>query len=251
MDRWVGKVAVVTGASAGIGAAIAEALVKEGLLVVGFARRQVKLEVLAKSFHGLKGKFYVKQCDVSNEEDLVAAFNWVKTELGGIDVLVNNAGVINSRKFLDDDIPSLRNMLNVNFVATAIGTQEAVASMRSRKVPGHIININSVAGHVTPPVPMAISAYCSTKYAVTALTETVRKELAAANAEIKITSLSPGFVATEILQKASYDATILEKFRHAPHLEPKDISDAVVYVLGTPQNVQITELTIRPLNEAM
>ncbi|XP_015513017.1 farnesol dehydrogenase [Neodiprion lecontei] len=250
MDRWVGKVAVVTGASAGIGAAIAKALVKEGLTVVGFARRLERLETLSASLIGAKGKFYAKQCDVSKEEDLLDAFKWVKTEFGGIDVLVNNAGVVNGRKFLDDDAASLRNMLNVNFMATAIGTQEAVASMQSRNVPGHIININSVVGHKVPDKVMSSSAYCSTKFAVTALCETVRKEIATAKSDIKITSLSPGFVATEIIQQSGMtESAALELYKTLPCLEPQDVANAVVYVLGTPKNVQITELKIQPLHE--
>ncbi|XP_015512679.1 farnesol dehydrogenase [Neodiprion lecontei] len=252
MDRWIGKVAVVTGASAGIGAAITEALVKEGLLVVGFARRLEKLKTLSASLKGAKGKFYVKECDVTEDQDLLDALKWVEAEFGGIDVMVNNAGVVNATRFLDDDVASFRNMLNVNFVAGAIAIQVAVASMQSRKVPGHIININSIAGHSIPAVPINMSAESSTKYAVTALTELVRRELAVTNAKIKITSISPGnVVGTEILEKAGYDSAELETLQDLPYIEPKDIANAVVYVLGTPHNVQITELTIRPLNELL
>ncbi|XP_046744603.1 farnesol dehydrogenase-like [Diprion similis] len=252
MDQWIGKVAVVTGASAGIGAAVTEALVKQGLLVVGFARRLEKLETLSASLKGAKGKFYVKQCDLTKDQDLLDALEWVDSEFGGIDVLINNAGVVNATTFLDDDIADFRNMLNVNFVAGAIATQKVVASMQSRKARGHIINLNSIAGHSIPAVPIGMSAESSTKYAVTALTELVRRELAVANANIKITSISPGYVVgTEILAKAEYDPAELEKIKDLPYIEPKDIVNAIIFVLGTPQNVQITELTIRPLNELL
>lgn len=248
MDRWVGKVAVVTGASAGIGAAIAASLVKEGLLVVGLARRLEKLEKLSSSLGGAKGKLYARECDVSNEEDLLEAFEWIKTKLGGVDILVNNAGVVTHKRVIDDEIESFRNILNVNFLASAISVKEAVASMLDRKVAGHVINMNSILGHPIANFSMPTSVYSSSKYAVTALTESVRKELAAANSKIKITSLSPGIVATEIFELGGI-SNVEEMFAKTPHLESKDIADAVLYILGTPENVQITELTIRPTGD--
>lgn len=174
MDRWLGKIAVVTGASAGIGAGIAEALVREGLIVVGLARRLEKLEKLAESLSGDKGKFSVRRCDISKEQDLIDAFEWIKSEFGGIDILVNNAGVYSNKKitgkiiflfmflyfwnfvlslcaifsflisnfFLEDDINGFRKILDTNVLATAFCTREAIASMKNRKVAGHIININ-------------------------------------------------------------------------------------------------------------
>ncbi|XP_046748682.1 farnesol dehydrogenase-like [Diprion similis] len=250
MDRWTGKVAVVTGASSGIGAAVTEALVKEGLLVVGIARRLERMKELSRSLAGAKGKLYPRQCDVSKEEDLLNAFKWVNTELGGIDILVNNAGVVKHRKVMDDDIDSFRNMVNVNFMATLIGTKEAVASMQERKVSGHIVNINSILGHSIPDMPMPVSVYPSTKYAVTALSELTRKEFAANKIRVKVTSISPGFVATEIFKVGGISET--EKlFQDTPHLQPKDVADAIVYVLGTPEHVQISELTIRPVCEML
>nr|XP_046487728.1 dehydrogenase/reductase SDR family member 11-like [Neodiprion pinetum] len=246
MDRWIGKIAVVTGASSGIGAAVTEALVRKGLLVVGIARRVERLEKLSASLDGAKGKFYPRKCDVGKEEDLLSAFEWVKTELGGIDILVNNAGVVKHCKVMDDNIDSYRNMVNVNFMATVIGMHEAVASMQHRKVSGHIVNVNSVLGHSIADLPMPVSVYPSTKYAITALSEVTRKELAADNVRIKVTSVSPGFVSTEIFETGGLSDT--EKlFQRTPHLQPKDVADAIVYVLGTPENVQISELTIRPI----
>lgn len=92
MDRWVGKVAVVTGASAGIGEVIVELLAKAGVHVVALARRIENLEALAAKLNGAKGKVYPKQCDLNKEDDIVNSLKWVETTLGGIDILINNAG---------------------------------------------------------------------------------------------------------------------------------------------------------------
>ncbi|XP_046748684.1 farnesol dehydrogenase-like [Diprion similis] len=244
MDRWAGKVAVVTGASAGIGAAIAESLVEAGVQVVGLARRLERLEALAASLKGTPGKLYPRQCDVRKEEELLDAFMWVKAELGGVDILVNNAGIGKHKKIIEDDVDSFRSILEVNVLAMAIGIREAVASMKSRDVEGYIVNINSVAGHVIPSgYPSSI--YAPSKHAVTALTETVRMELAAdPRNKIKITSISPGFVKTDIMQSAGLpDAD--KFFESMPHLDVKDVVNAVSYVLGTRNIVQVTELIIR------
>lgn len=93
MNRWEGKVAIVTGASAGIGAAVAEKLAKAGVVVVALARRLNRLEELSANLEGAGGKLYPRQCDVTKEEELLEVFEWVNAELGGVDILVNNAGV--------------------------------------------------------------------------------------------------------------------------------------------------------------
>lgn len=98
MDRWNGKVAIVTGASSGIGVAVAEGLVKRGVKVVGLARRVDRLQELASKLG--KDKFYFVQCDLRKEEDLLKAFKWVEKELGGVDILVNNAGTMHLAKVI-------------------------------------------------------------------------------------------------------------------------------------------------------
>nr|XP_046486135.1 farnesol dehydrogenase-like isoform X2 [Neodiprion pinetum] len=246
MDRWVGKIAVVTGASSGIGAAIAEALVKEGIIVVGVARRLDNLKALSASLKGAKGKLYAKQCDVTKEDELLGTFEWVNTELGGIDILVNNAGVWSTNRVIDGNIKEFRKLLDLNVLASAVSLQEAVASMQRRNVAGHIININSVAGHWLPG--QASSLYPATKHAITTITETVRRELSLANSKIKITSVSPGFVKTDIM-RASGVANHEQFFDNLPHLQPKSVVDAVLYILGTPEDVQVMELTLCPVGE--
>ncbi|XP_046747786.1 farnesol dehydrogenase-like [Diprion similis] len=249
MDRWVGKAAIVTGASAGIGEKIAEALVKEGLLVIGLGRRLENLEALEKRLQGAKGKFYPRQCDITNTEEFQRVFEWVDTKFEGIHVLVNNAGLWTPKRFIDDDIEGFRKMLDLNVLASAVGVKEAVASMRRRNIAGHIININSVTGHWLS-FENPCSLYSTTKHAITTMTETVRRDLVAVGSRIKITSLSPGVVKTDIVRAAGVPnpEDVFSKF---PCLEPENIAAGVIYVLGTPEHVQITELTIRPVGEML
>ncbi|XP_046738888.1 farnesol dehydrogenase-like [Diprion similis] len=250
MERWAGRVAVVTGASSGIGASIAEALAREGMIVVGLARRKNRLQDTAEALSIAKGKLYPVQCDVSNEQEILDAFRWIRDHLGAIDVLVNNAGVAHFAHIISGDTEGFRRILDVNVLAVAICTREAVANMRARRVDGHIININSVTGHAIPNLPDHLSLYPSSKYALTAMTEVVRRELISAKTNIKVTSLSPGLVKTEIMEAAEYCVENTGS-PDAPTLQAKDISDAVLYVLSTPPNVQITELTIRPVGEQL
>uniref|UniRef100_A0A6M2DFL0 Putative dehydrogenase n=1 Tax=Xenopsylla cheopis TaxID=163159 RepID=A0A6M2DFL0_XENCH len=251
MDRWCGKVAVVTGASAGIGAALAKSLVEAGMKVVGLARRIEKMEneahLLDKS-NG--GEFYPVKCDISKEQDILDAFAWVKETFGGVDVLINNAGVTRNINLTDpDNSDDIRNIVDVNIFGVFYCTREAFNSMKERGVAGHIIHINSVLGHYVPELPgFNLNIYPGTKYCMTASTEVLRKEMIKMGNKSKVTSISPGFVATEMMgikseeeKQAFLDAT--------PHLLPEDISQAVLYCLGTPEHVQVHELIIRPQGE--
>lgn len=250
MDRWVGKVAVVTGASAGIGAAIAKQLVENGMKVVGFARRVEKVEHLAKSLQGEKGQLYAVQCDVREEEDIINAFQWVNENLGPIYVLVNNAGVLQNTSLSDGETDKWRSLLDTNVVGLCIATREAIRIMKSNNIAGHIVNLNSILGHSIPALFAGLNMYPASKHAVTALTESLRLELAQDESGIKVTSISPGATESEIVQAAGMEpdnfSAVFVKNRI---LLGEDIADAVTYALSTPLHVQIKELTIKPVGE--
>lgn len=251
MDRWTGKVAVVTGASRGIGATIALDLARAGLITIGLARNVEEIEKLRsdlpvqvqKNFHGL-------YCDVGKEEDIVAVFKEIVSRFGGVDVLVNNAGVAIWGVGLlnEDNSRTLIDTVNINILGLAFCTREAVRSITDRNTFGHIIHINSTSGHekhvysAEHKFPL-LNIYGPTKYAVTAFTEEQRQEMNIKGIkDIKVTSISPGVVKTPIYNDDDYLA-------NTPHLLTEDISQAVLYVLGTPPHVQVHELIIRPMGE--
>ena len=192
MDRWLGKVAVVTGASAGIGAAITKSLVESGLIVVGLARRSEKIEELKNELpENVRKNLHSVKCDVSSEEEILAAFQWIEEKLGGVDILVNNAGILRSCQLVDPGNTSkIKEILDTNVMGVVLCTREAFQSMKKRGVNGHVILINSLAGHKvimgvgTMP---SFNIYPASKHAITALTESLRQEFMMENTKIKIT----------------------------------------------------------------
>ncbi|PSN53616.1 Farnesol dehydrogenase [Blattella germanica] len=239
MERWAGRVAVVTGASSGIGASITEELVKKGLKVAGLARRVERVEELAKSLKSEKGSLKALKCDVSKEEEVKETFQWVKNNLGGIDILVNNAGVAFACSPSDGLTEQWKTILDLNVLGLSICTREALNVMKEKGVDdGHIVHINSILGHIPPPNER-IAMYTASKHAVTALTEGLRRDLVNKKSKIRITSVSPGLVRTEMPTKE-----LLEKMTS---LNPEDIANAVLYALGTPPHVQIHEMTVLPV----
>nr|CAD7400405.1 unnamed protein product [Timema cristinae] len=236
MERWSGKVALVTGASSGIGAAIAQELVKHGLKVVGLARRVEKVEELEAVLKSAPGKLYAVKADVAKEEEILAAFEWIKKNLGGVDILINNAGV-GTAETLSDTGNGSWHVLDVNVKALRIFTREALKSMKERTVnDGHIIHINSTLGH-SLPTGRNVSMYHASKHAVIVLTEGLRRELVQLGSKIKVTSVSPGVTVTEFMNLYGEERK-KRLYAENPTLQAKDIADAVVYTLGTPPHVQ-------------
>ncbi|XP_001606577.2 farnesol dehydrogenase [Nasonia vitripennis] len=246
MDRWRGKVAVITGASAGIGLSISEALVRQGMIVVGLARRRDKMENEMKNVTG-PGKFHPYACDVSKKNDVAKAFEHIKNTLGTVHVLVNNAGILKMQSIEDTPIEELEDIININLMGTLYCAKEAIKLMKAAGHEAYIININSVAGMKTldpdlvPGVKMYTNVYSPSKFAMTALSDILTKELR--DGKIRVTNLSPGYVKTNIV------GDFTSNLADMPILMSKDIADIIVYLIGLPMQVQITQLTVQPLNE--
>ncbi|KAH8382059.1 hypothetical protein KR009_001592, partial [Drosophila setifemur] len=248
MNRWLNRVAVVTGASSGIGAACCRDLVAKGMVVVGLARREQRLQELKSSLPAEQAdRFHGRSCDVTNEQQVIDAFAWIDRDLGGADVLVNNAGIVRRINITDEgNSDDLRAILDTNVLGVTWCTRQMFRSLQRRKVlDGHVVLINSVAGHKVPVVEgFSLNMYAPSKHAITALTEVLRQEFMNQGSQTKITSISPGAVDTEI-----FDKSLVENSSGMPMLRSEDVADAVSYCIQTPPNVQIHELTIKPVGE--
>lgn len=254
MDKWIDKVAVITGASSGIGEAIVKEFAKSGITVVGLARRSEKIVEIAKGLGEVSGKVYARKCDVSDLESMDEAFKWIEEQFGSISILVNNAAITLKGKCLDegsDATDKLNSVIDTNFKGLVHCTRAAVRLIKKADNYGFVININSVLGHEIPfRLEPRMNLYTPTKYAVTAFTEILRQELLAqGNEKIRVSSVSPGSVITEIMMAGNYSETKEECFKGSPYLEPEDVAQTVSFLLRTPFTVNITEITVRPVGE--
>nr|XP_012300969.1 dehydrogenase/reductase SDR family member 11 isoform X1 [Aotus nancymaae] len=253
MERWRDRLALVTGASVGIGAAVARALVQQGLKVVGCARTVGNIEELAAECKsaGYPGTLIPYRCDLSNEEDILSMFSAIRSQHSGVDICINNAGLGRPDSLLSGSTSGWKEMLNVNVLALSICTREAYKSMKERNVDdGHIININSMSGHRV--VPQSVTHfYSATKYAVTALTEGLRQELREAQTHIRATCISPGVVETQFAFRLhdKDPEKAAATYEHMKCLQPEDVTEAVIYVLSTPPHVQIGDIQMRPTEQ--
>lgn len=250
MEKWIGKIVVVTGASAGIGASIIKDMANAGLIVVGLARRIEMVEEIAKTLNENSGKIHAYKCDVSNLESVKEAFKWIESKFGSISILINNAGVCYKMQILEetDVTDKINNVINTNFTGLVHCAREGFRLIKKSDDYGMIININSIAGHSVPFRENSLNVYSPTKYAVTAVSEVLRQELNIQdNKKVRVTNLSPGSVRTEMSTPPNVDPD--EFFAKHSVLNSEDISQSILFLLQTPYNVNITQLTIKPVGE--
>ncbi len=246
MEQWTDKVALVTGASSGIGRAIAARLVNGGMRVAGCGRNADALTELRES---LGGRFLPVVCDLRDETSILQMFAEVELVFGGLDVLVNNAGLGHAGSLTTGSTEAWREMLDVNVLALCICTREAVQRMQAGGRTGHVLHVSSMAAHRTPP---GSGVYSATKFAVRALTEALRQELQAAGSPIRVTALSPGYVETDFA--ARYHKTpdaAASSYGNYPVLQPEDVADAVVWAMEQPPHVQVHDILMRPTRQPL
>ncbi|XP_014238460.1 farnesol dehydrogenase-like [Trichogramma pretiosum] len=257
LARWRGKTAMVTGVAGGIGEAIAYRLLKAGINVIGLDLNVAEQTPAAKEHNKTKGPdgmFMPLECDITIDEHIRKMFdvaeNWLN---GGVQILVNNAGVNDYTRIIDSNCQTFEKLLKVNVLAAANATQRTVQMLRDREEEGHIFNINSILGLVVPESGLleeigvnGLNIYPATKHALSAMSTTVRREVSLANLPIRVTSLHPGLVNTKI---AARNEAVNKHLKHVPQLDPSDVADALMYALGTSPEVQISEMSIRRTGE--
>jgi NADP-dependent 3-hydroxy acid dehydrogenase YdfG len=247
MKRWEGRTALVTGASSGIGRAVAFALSRVGMNVAICARREHRIRELAQEMPAGPDRVLAIRVDLRDEQQILELFRAIERRWGGVDVLVNNAGLGHLSPFASGSTEQWREMLEVNVLALCICTREALRQMEARGEGGHVIHISSMAAHRVPP---GSGVYSATKFAVRSLTEGLRQELRAKGSSIRVTAISPGFVETEFaahFHKSEEKAR--ETYNRFEVLQPEEIADAVTYVLSQPPHVQVHDILVRPTDQ--
>lgn len=246
VDKSEQRVALVTGATTGIGEAIAHALAGIGMTVVVTGRRQELLDAVAKKVNDSGALALAISCDINDTSAIERLFTRIGEELGRLDVLINSAGIGYKSEITDFATEDFREALGVNVLGAAVFIREAIKLLAHR--PGTaIIAISSMAAHRVPPGGFGL--YAATKYALRALMESLRSELVALKSPTKIASISPGTVATDFhkrFARTEVDPTEALPFER---LLPSDVADAVLYVLSTAEHVQVNELLIRPIGQ--
>ena len=240
-----GKVALVTGASSGIGWETAVQLAAEGAAVAAGARRTERLAELREQVEGAGGRLLPVELDVADEQACGAAVQRTVDELGGLDVLVNNAGQMLLGPVGGADTEDWRRMVSVNLLGLMYCTHAALPHLLERG--GHVVQMSSVAGRTTSP---GTAVYNATKWGVNAFSEALRQEVTTKG--VRVTLVEPGAVATELTDHITHDKARqnAEKFYSEMRaLQSEDIARAVVYAVTQPDHVAINEVLVRPTDQ--
>ncbi|MCH1931178.1 SDR family oxidoreductase [Shewanella sp. A25] len=235
------KLIVITGASSGIGEAIARLFSEAGHPLLLLARRIDRLEKLDLP------NTLCSQVDVTDQSGFELAIKAAETQFGPVDALINNAGVMLLGQIDTQDASEWKRMFDVNVIGLLNGMHAVLAPMKARNA-GTIINISSIGGKKTFPNH---AAYCGTKFAVHAISENVREEVASSN--VRVTTIAPGAVETELLSHTSCDAIKRDydvwKHEMGGVLAADDIARAVIFAYQQPQHVCIREIALAPTKQ--
>src|SRR5829696_8563725 len=240
------KVAIVTGASSGIGYATSLTLSKAGVRVAVGARRTDRLQELEKHIIKNNGEVFTQKVDVTSKSDCDSIINAVVKKWGKVDILINNAGLMPLSYFKSGKVEEWEQMVDVNIKGVLYCTSAVIPYMLEEKS-GHIINISAVAGRI---VFAGGSVYCATKHAITAFSEGLRMELSP-RYNIRVTCIEPEAVSTELLQSITDESMkgFIQATKNMETLQSEDIANAVLYAIDTPNHVNVNEILIRPTSQ--
>lgn len=241
-----GKVALVTGASSGIGRATALALSRAGAKVAAGARRTDKLESLRQEIEKASGEVIVQKLDVTKKDECDSFVSSAISRWGSVDILVNNAGLMPLSFFKNLKVSDWDQMIDVNVKGVIYCTAAVIPHMLAKKS-GHIVNMSSIAGRVVFP---SGTVYCATKHAVTAFSEGLRQEFGA-RSNIRVTCIEPGVVDTE-LNNTITDASLakfVESTKQMASLKAEDIASAILFAVESPPHMNVNEIMLRPTTQ--
>ena len=242
-----GRVAAITGASSGIGEATAVTLARAGAAVSLAARRGDRISELAERIEREGGRALAIETDVTDEAQANAFVTRTKEELGRLDVLVNNAGVMLLGPVVGADTGEWRRMIEVNLLGLLYCTHAALPIL-GQQGSGHIINVSSVAGRFAN---LGSAVYNMTKFGVNGFSEALRQELVPAN--VKVTVIEPGMVETELLSHNTNPMVVeaTKRFQQevGTPLTSEDIAEAILYAVGGPERVAVNEVLVRPAGQ--
>lgn len=239
------KVIVITGTSSGIGEATAKILAEGGAKVVLSARREDRLKKLALEIGDNAAYF---KSDVSSAEDMKALIAIAKEKFGRVDVLFANAGVMPGSNMSELKTRDWMSMVNINIVGVLNSIAAVLPEFTAQKS-GHILVTSSVAG--TKSVP-GNAVYSGTKHFIRAMLDSFRAESVMEGTNIRTTVIYPGAIKTELLNTIAPSETkkMVERFYEEVGMEPDVIANAVLYAISQPDNVDVSDLIVRPSRES-
>ncbi len=238
-----GQVALVTGASSGIGEATALALAGAGAGVALAARRRGRLDALVECIEMAGGRALALPGDVTDESVARATVDRTIAHFGRLDILVNSAGIVQAGGIADADTGEYRRVIDVNLLATLYTCKAALASMKAQGS-GDIVNISSLAARKSGPL---FNAYSASKHALNAMTDGMRQEVGGHG--IRVCTLMPGATTTEVADSMSdaHQRTAMQAhIGREGALLPADVADTILFLLSLPRRANISELAIRP-----
>jgi NADP-dependent 3-hydroxy acid dehydrogenase YdfG len=242
-----GKVALVTGASSGIGAATAKKLAALGVKVGLAARRQERLQALVAEIKAASGEAIALQMDVTDRAAVSQGVATLHQLYGRIDIAFNNAGLMPISDIASLKVEEWHRMVDVN-VKGLFNTVAAVLPIMQAQKSGHMINTSSIAGRKTFA---GLGVYCATKHAVAAFSDILRMEVAP-KYNIRVTSLQPGAVESELFEHITdenYRAQMEQLREQMKFMKSEDIADSIIYALQAPDHVDVAELFIMPTEQ--